>query len=65
MISGVRKDLLSEFCMPANTPYVKLAKMLIHARFWLIAEPPKNKEEAIALLVAESIDREKRLSRCI
>lgn len=65
IVSMVRKDLLSEFAMPRNTPYLRLAAMLIQARYWMVSEPPKTREDAFALLLAEVIDREARLSYCI
>jgi len=58
---AVRKDLLSEFCMPSNASYMKVASMLIQGRKWLIEHPPKDSEEAQALMVNEHMDREKRL----
>lgn len=58
---SVRGDLISEFQLPSNTSYLRLANTLIIARNWLVDSPPSSKDEAVSLVMQEKWDRERRM----
>lgn len=58
----MRADLVREFGMPSNASYIRVGKMLAHARNHWFVQPPDTLQDALFLMWNEQYDRAKRLS---